>query len=105
MVRMDGEHRAEYVSDWAAQTSCDMARRTLLDGEAKTLRRADEILRTASTHFAKDGVRPPRDMVMGFIKPYHMDVGIEPSRRELAIAPASLHEHAACLTAANQLSA
>jgi hypothetical protein len=44
-------------------------------------------------------------MVMGFIEAYRKDRGIEPTCRELAIAPSSLSEHAACLTDANKRSA
>jgi transposase len=50
-VRMVGEHRAGYASEWAAQAPDDKARLKLLDREVKALRRANEILRKASAYF------------------------------------------------------
>ena len=80
-VRMVGEHRADYGSEWEAMTSIaakigctaetlrrwcrdkasrragpaaanDQARLRLLEREVKELRRANEILRKASAYFA-----------------------------------------------------
>lgn len=52
-VRMVGEHRADYASEWAAQTSDDKARLKLLERDVKKLRRANDILRKASAYFAQ----------------------------------------------------
>jgi len=64
-VRMVGEHRADYGSEWAAMTSIaakigctaqaanDRDRLKLLEREVKELRRANEILRKASAYFAQ----------------------------------------------------
>jgi len=67
-VRMVGEHRADYGSEWAAMTSIagkigcrapaalaanDQDRLKLLEREVKELRRANEILRKASAYFAQ----------------------------------------------------
>ena len=64
-VRMVGEHRADYGSEWEAMTSIagkfgctavasdDKARLKLLEREVKELRRANEILRKASAYFAQ----------------------------------------------------
>jgi len=64
-VRMVGEHRSDYASDWAALTSIagkigctaqnpdDKARLKLLEREAKELRRANEILRKASAYLRR----------------------------------------------------
>lgn len=61
-VRMVGEHRADYGSEWEAMTSIagkigctaadDQARLKLLEREVKELRRTNEILRKASAYFA-----------------------------------------------------
>jgi transposase len=68
-VRMVGEHRADYGSEWAAITSIagkigctagpaaqaasERERLKLLEREVKELRRANEILRKASAYFAQ----------------------------------------------------
>ena len=66
-VRMVGEHRTDYGSEWAAMTSIaakigctaetqagdDRERLKLLEREVKELRRANEILRKASAYFAQ----------------------------------------------------
>ena len=64
-VRMVGEHRADYSSEWSAMISIagkigctaqagdDRERLKLLEREVKELRRANEILRKASAYFAQ----------------------------------------------------
>jgi hypothetical protein len=54
-VRMVGEHRADYGSEWEAMSSLgadEKVRIRALEREVKELRRANEILRKASAYFA-----------------------------------------------------
>jgi putative transposase len=110
-VRMVGEHRADYGSEWEAMTSIA----SKIGCTAETLRRRQSPAQAVGARgqetaagqrdpaqgigvFCAGGAsqRPlaPRQMVMSFIDAHREDLGIEPICRELAVAPSSYHEHA-----------
>jgi putative transposase len=76
-------------------TTPDMQRLKDLERENKELRRANEILKTASAFFAPGGARPPTQVLMDFIDKHRTTYGVEPICKVLQIAPSGYWKHAA----------
>ncbi|WP_423213598.1 IS3 family transposase [Ralstonia solanacearum] len=68
-----------------------------LQREVKELRRANEILKTASAFFCAGGARPPTQVVKAYIDRYRDAYGVEPICKVLQIAPSCYRRHAARL--------
>ncbi|MEZ5635956.1 MAG: IS3 family transposase [Burkholderiaceae bacterium] len=66
-----------------------------LEREVKELRRANDILKTASGFFRPGGARPPTQVLKAYIDQFRDVYGIEPICRVLQIAPSGYRRHAA----------
>ncbi|HET6948980.1 MAG TPA: IS3 family transposase [Acidimicrobiales bacterium] len=71
-----------------------------LERENAELRRANEILKTASAFFGRGGARPPTGLIVDCIDTYRDRFGVEPicrvlSEHDLAIAPSTYWVHRA----------
>ncbi|NBT84864.1 MAG: IS3 family transposase [Betaproteobacteria bacterium] len=66
-----------------------------LERENKELRRANEILKTASAFFCPGGARPPFEELKRFIDAHRDQYGVEPICKVLEIAPSCYRRHAA----------
>ncbi|MGA0844878.1 MAG: IS3 family transposase [Arenicellales bacterium] len=76
-------------------TTSERDRLKQLERENKELRRANEILKTASAFFAPGGARPPFEELKRFIDTYRGQYGVEPICKALQIAPSCYRRHAA----------
>ncbi len=63
-----------------------------LERENRELKRANEILRTASAYFRAGGARPPTQVMARFIDEHKDRFGVEPICKELPIAPSMYYE-------------
>ncbi|WP_320534438.1 IS3 family transposase [Robbsia andropogonis] len=66
-----------------------------LEREVKELRRANDILKTASAFFGAGGARPPLEVVKAYIDRHRDAYGVEPICKVLQIAPSCYRRHAA----------
>ncbi|WP_155739074.1 IS3 family transposase [Ralstonia solanacearum] len=76
-------------------SSSERERLKALEREVKELRRANEILKTASAFFCAGGARPPTQVVKAYIDRYRDAYGVEPICKVLQIAPSCYRRHAA----------
>ncbi|HKA02870.1 MAG TPA: IS3 family transposase [Acidimicrobiales bacterium] len=72
-----------------------------LERENAELRRANEILKTASAFFGRGGARPPTALIVDYVDAHRDRFGVEPicrvlTEHELAIAPSTYYAHKAC---------
>ncbi|WP_156782661.1 IS3 family transposase [Acidihalobacter yilgarnensis] len=66
-----------------------------LEREIKELRRANDILRTASAFFGPSGARPQAEVLNAYIDEHRDAYGVEPICRVLQVAPSAYRRHAA----------
>ncbi|MBI3778277.1 MAG: IS3 family transposase [Gammaproteobacteria bacterium] len=76
-------------------TTTEMQRIKELEREVKELRRANEILRTASGFFRAGGARPQTEVVNAYIDQHRDAYGVEPICKVLQVAPSAYRRHAA----------
>nr|MBO2488268.1 IS3 family transposase [Gammaproteobacteria bacterium] len=76
-------------------TTSDRERLKELERENRELRRANDILRTASAFFGPGGARPPTQVMVAYIDQHKDRFGVEPICAVLPIAPSTYHEHKA----------
>ncbi|MGN5538183.1 IS3 family transposase [Alcaligenes sp. Lyrl_28] len=76
-------------------TSSERERMKALEREVKELRRANEILKSASTFFAPGGARPRTEEINTYIDQHRDVYGVEPICRVLQVAPSAYRCHAA----------
>ncbi|MBU2755002.1 IS3 family transposase [Acidithiobacillus sp. CV18-3] len=76
-------------------TTAEAQRIKELEREAKELRRANEILRTASAFFAPSGARPQAQVVTAYIDQHRETYGVEPICEVLQVAPSAYRRRVA----------
>ncbi|KAA3634548.1 MAG: IS3 family transposase [Proteobacteria bacterium] len=76
-------------------TTADAERIKELEREVKELRRANDILRTASAFFGPGGARPQTEIVNAYIDQHRDTYGVEPICKVLQVAPSAYRRHAA----------
>ncbi|MGH7927887.1 MAG: IS3 family transposase [Candidatus Binatia bacterium] len=76
-------------------TTDDRERLKKLERENKELRRANDILRTASAFFCPGGARPPTEVMVTYIDGHKERFGIEPICAVLPIAPSTYYANKA----------
>ncbi|WP_347887816.1 IS3 family transposase [Nitrosomonas europaea] len=76
-------------------TSSERDRLKALERENRELRRANEILKTASGFFRPGGARPRSEEVNAYIDQYRSIYGVEPVCKVLQVAPSAYWRHAA----------
>ncbi|MEO9751208.1 MAG: IS3 family transposase [Marinobacter alexandrii] len=88
--------RAEIdVGERPGTTTAEAQRLKELERENKELRRANDILRTASAFFGPGGARPQTEVLNAYIDQHRDTYGVEPICRVLQIAPSAYRRHAA----------
>nr|WP_201344128.1 IS3 family transposase [Thiohalobacter sp. COW1] len=88
--------RAEIDAGARPGTTTDEAQRIKdLERENKELRRANDILRTASAFFGPSGARPQTEVINAYIDQHRDTYGVEPICKVLQIAPSAYRRHAA----------
>jgi putative transposase len=70
----------------------DRERMKELERENRELKRANEILRTASAFFCPGGARPPTQVMVRYIDQHKDRFGVEPICQQLPIAPSTYYE-------------
>ncbi|MDP1657598.1 MAG: IS3 family transposase [Hylemonella sp.] len=94
------------LNDWVKRDEIDNGQREglttsereqlkALQREVKELRRANDILKTASAFFGPGGARPPTQELKAYIDRYRDTYGVEPICKILQIAPSCYRRHAA----------
>ncbi|MEQ9005363.1 MAG: IS3 family transposase [Pseudomonadales bacterium] len=97
---------AETLRKWVRQAERDQGKRAglssserdrlkALERENKELRRANEILKTASAFFGPGGARRPTEEMIAYIDDHKDQYGVEPICKVLPIAPSVYYEHRA----------
>ena len=97
---------AETLRKWVRQAERDQGLRPglttdererlkALERENKGLRRANEILKTASAFFRPGGARPQTQEMITYIDDHKDRYGVEPICKVLPIAPSTYYEHKA----------
>ncbi|MCK5884955.1 MAG: IS3 family transposase, partial [Alcanivorax sp.] len=76
-------------------TTDERERLKKLERENKELRRANEILKTASAFFGPGGARPPIETLKRYIDHHRGEYGVEPICKVLEIAPSCYWRHVA----------
>ncbi|WP_373605811.1 IS3 family transposase [Nitrosomonas eutropha] len=76
-------------------TTSERERMKALERENKELRRANEILKSASAFFAPGGARPRTEEVNAYIDRHRDVYGVEPICKVLQVAPSAYRRHAA----------
>ncbi|MCH4225436.1 MAG: IS3 family transposase [Alcaligenes faecalis] len=76
-------------------TSSERERMKALEREVKELRRANEILKSASAFFGPGGARPRTEEINTYIDRHRDVYGVEPICRVLQVAPSAYRCHAA----------
>jgi transposase-like protein len=79
----------------AGTTTAEAQRIKDPEREVKELRRANEILKTASAFFCTSGARPPTQTINAYIDVHRDSFGVEPICKVLHIAPSRYWRHAA----------
>ncbi|MDE0874932.1 MAG: IS3 family transposase [Acidimicrobiales bacterium] len=72
-------------------TSSDRERVKALEKENKELRRANDILKTASAFFCPGGDRPPSEVMVAYIDAHRDAFGVDPICKVLPIAPSTYY--------------
>ncbi|MBG57532.1 MAG: IS3 family transposase [Porticoccus sp.] len=83
------------AGDRPGTTSTDAQRLKDLERENKELRRANDILRTASAFFGPSGARPQTEVINAYIDQHRDTFGVEPICNVLQVAPSAYRRHAA----------
>ncbi|MBD3650782.1 MAG: IS3 family transposase [Alcanivorax sp.] len=87
--------RAEIdAGDRPGTTTAEAQRLKELERENKELRRANDILRTASAFFGPSGARPQTEVLNAYIDQHRDTYGVEPICRVLRVAPSAYWRHA-----------
>ncbi|WP_148307722.1 IS3 family transposase [endosymbiont of unidentified scaly snail isolate Monju] len=76
-------------------TTSERERLKALERENRELRRANEILKTASAFFCPGGARPQTEEMIAYIDDHRDRYGVEPICAVLPIAPSTYYEHKA----------
>ncbi|WP_455380749.1 IS3 family transposase [Acidihalobacter prosperus] len=76
-------------------TTAEAQRIKALEREVKELRRANDILRTASGFFRPGGARPQTEVLNAYIDEHRDSYGVEPICKVLQVAPSAYRRHAA----------
>ncbi|WP_414674639.1 IS3 family transposase [Marinobacter sp.] len=76
-------------------TTAEAQRMKDLERENKELRRANDILRTASGFFRPGGARPQAEVINAYIDQHRDSYGVEPICKVLQVAPSAYRRHAA----------
>ncbi|MAL00690.1 MAG: IS3 family transposase [Alcaligenaceae bacterium] len=79
----------------AGVTTDERERMKALERENRELRRANEILKTASAFFAPGGDRPPNKEINAYIDAHRDLYGVDPICKVLQVAPSAYRRHAA----------
>ncbi|HIO29834.1 IS3 family transposase [Marinobacter salarius] len=88
--------RAEIdVGERPGTTTAEAQRMKDLERENKELRRANDILRTASAFFGPGGARPQAEVINTYIDQHRDTYGVEPICKVLQVAPSAYRRHAA----------
>ena len=93
--RRSSRLRAERIAV-VTHSSCHHAARVDRRGSCSGyVKRANEILRRASAHFAEGGARSPTEVIVTFVDEHRDEYEVEPICDVLPIAPSTYYEHRA----------